>query len=199
MIRRPPRSTLFPYTTLFRSSEFVLASGAASRMFKDLYNFLDADYNEPTTDAEKAFFAHLTRFAFYDSLNETCLRNAWRTVPKLIASKEYKTVVENLLYPKGLNYGNLPKGLLLFHHYGKETRTPTRDQRADGRGSWRPDGRASAPRARRSRPCGARPAAARPRPVAFASTALSCTIFPLTSTVLEMSPTVTVVVFVLSW
>src|SRR3712207_8135308 len=25
MIRRPPRSTLFPYTTLFRSAEFVLA------------------------------------------------------------------------------------------------------------------------------------------------------------------------------
>src|SRR3989449_10607013 len=28
MIRRPPRSTLFPYTTLFRS--FIIATGAAS-------------------------------------------------------------------------------------------------------------------------------------------------------------------------
>src|SRR5256885_12315564 len=27
MIRRPPRSTLFPYTTLFRSGEYVLAIG----------------------------------------------------------------------------------------------------------------------------------------------------------------------------
>src|SRR3712207_8974715 len=27
MIRRPPRSTLFPYTTLFRSAERVLAPG----------------------------------------------------------------------------------------------------------------------------------------------------------------------------
>src|SRR2546430_12662036 len=26
MIRRPPRSTLFPYTTLFRSSDWVLAT-----------------------------------------------------------------------------------------------------------------------------------------------------------------------------
>src|SRR3712207_8385218 len=26
MIRRPPRSTLFPYTTLFRSSSFILVS-----------------------------------------------------------------------------------------------------------------------------------------------------------------------------
>src|SRR5256885_13065015 len=32
MIRRPPRSTLFPYTTLFRSSFVLLASpGAAQR------------------------------------------------------------------------------------------------------------------------------------------------------------------------
>src|SRR3712207_8580159 len=28
MIRRPPRSTLFPYTTLFRSVELVLVHGA---------------------------------------------------------------------------------------------------------------------------------------------------------------------------
>src|SRR2546422_8412386 len=27
MIRRPPRSTLFPYTTLFRSAFFVVATG----------------------------------------------------------------------------------------------------------------------------------------------------------------------------
>src|SRR2546422_10322568 len=27
MIRRPPRSTLFPYTTLFRSDEFLLTVG----------------------------------------------------------------------------------------------------------------------------------------------------------------------------
>src|SRR4051812_49825083 len=31
MIRRPPRSTLFPYTTLFRSEEDVPAGGLRSR------------------------------------------------------------------------------------------------------------------------------------------------------------------------
>src|SRR3712207_9274888 len=31
MIRRPPRSTLFPYTTLFRSREQVRAEGAGLR------------------------------------------------------------------------------------------------------------------------------------------------------------------------
>src|SRR5947208_8025577 len=30
MIRRPPRSTLFPYTTLFRSKEIMLVVGEAS-------------------------------------------------------------------------------------------------------------------------------------------------------------------------
>src|SRR5436190_4826459 len=30
MIRRPPRSTLFPYTTLFRSIPFNVSSGAAN-------------------------------------------------------------------------------------------------------------------------------------------------------------------------
>src|SRR3712207_9538736 len=31
MIRRPPRSTLFPYTTLFRSKEYETALGAIER------------------------------------------------------------------------------------------------------------------------------------------------------------------------
>src|SRR5256886_15388847 len=35
MIRRPPRSTLFPYTTLFRSIEGP-AAGAAAAAFEDL-------------------------------------------------------------------------------------------------------------------------------------------------------------------
>src|SRR5258708_29916153 len=35
MIRRPPRSTLFPYTTLFRSRHFV--TGAAQRGLQRLY------------------------------------------------------------------------------------------------------------------------------------------------------------------
>lgn len=35
--------------------KFVPASGAASRMFKNLFSFLSADYDEPTTDFEKYF------------------------------------------------------------------------------------------------------------------------------------------------
>src|SRR3712207_7780979 len=47
MIRRPPRSTLFPYTTLFRSGcEVVAASGNLSdrkRLAADLEGMADAD------------------------------------------------------------------------------------------------------------------------------------------------------------
>src|SRR2546426_4139613 len=32
MIRRPPRSTLFPYTTLFRSPRFFVGSGKADEL-----------------------------------------------------------------------------------------------------------------------------------------------------------------------
>src|SRR5258708_30074275 len=34
MIRRPPRSTLFPYTTLFRSQDVCVTSGPGFEVFK---------------------------------------------------------------------------------------------------------------------------------------------------------------------
>src|SRR2546422_2587733 len=42
MIRRPPRSTLFPYTTLFRSVQFVSPNGKASHPFY-FFNRYDRD------------------------------------------------------------------------------------------------------------------------------------------------------------
>src|SRR3989442_3390608 len=40
MIRRPPRSTLFPYTTLFRSTPGIPVSGTLSPAYEtDLYRF----------------------------------------------------------------------------------------------------------------------------------------------------------------
>src|SRR2546425_10504099 len=43
MIRRPPRSTLFPYTTLFRSphESFAMSLRAAGLQIADRYPFLD--------------------------------------------------------------------------------------------------------------------------------------------------------------
>ena len=60
--------------------KFVPASGAASRMFKDLFSFLSADYDVPTTDFEKKFFENIDKFAFFTDLNEMCVKNNKATI-----------------------------------------------------------------------------------------------------------------------
>lgn len=112
--------------------KFVPASGAASRMFKNLYEFLSAEYNVPTTSFEKKFFAEITKFAFYEALNDVCLVNEEKDIPTLVAEGSYKTVVANLLEEKGLSYGQLPKGLLLFHTYPEKVRTAMEEHLAEG-------------------------------------------------------------------
>ncbi len=113
-------------------TKFVPASGAASRMFKDLYAFEDADYDTPQTDFEKNFFAHIDKFAFYTVLNDTCLKEYGRNVDELIGNGEYKSVVAALLSEDGMGYGNLPKGLLLFHKYKEGNRTPVGEHLTEG-------------------------------------------------------------------
>lgn len=104
--------------------KFVPASGAASRMFKNMFAFLNAAYDVPTTDFEKDFFKGINDFAFHDALNEKCKENEGKDIDALVKDGNYKAVVANLLEPKGLNYGQLPKGLLLFHNYEDGLRTP---------------------------------------------------------------------------
>lgn len=104
--------------------KFVPASGAASRMFKNLYSFLDADYDKPTTEFEKEFFENIKKFAFKKELCNACKTNDGKCVTCLMDNGEYKKIVENLLEENGLNYGHLPKGLLLFHSYEEGPRTP---------------------------------------------------------------------------
>jgi hypothetical protein len=50
----------------------------------------------------------------------------------LIEEGNFKSVVDNLLNDKGLNYGNLPKGLLKFHSYPKEIRTSIEEHLVEG-------------------------------------------------------------------
>lgn len=104
--------------------KFVPASGAASRMFKNMFAFLSADYTEPTTDFEKQYFDNIKKFAFREALCEKCRLNDGKRIKELIADGNYKAVVANMLEPQGLNYGQLPKGLLLFHNYEDGPRTP---------------------------------------------------------------------------
>ena len=112
--------------------KFVPASGAASRMFKNMFEFLGADYDVPTTDFEKKFFEHIHDFAFFNDLNTSCLNNAHKEIDKLLLEKNYKTIVSNLLESVGLNYGSLPKGLLKFHKYEDGVRTPLEEHLVEG-------------------------------------------------------------------
>ncbi|MDL2242095.1 DUF4301 family protein, partial [Bacteroidales bacterium OttesenSCG-928-L03] len=112
--------------------KFVPASGAASRMFKDLFEFLEADYEAPQTAFEKAFFEGIERFAFFYALNDCCLRNETLSIRQLVAAGKYKPVVENLLLEKGLNYGQLPKGLIEFHFYQEGPRTAMEEHLVEG-------------------------------------------------------------------
>jgi len=112
--------------------KFVPASGAASRMFKDLFEFLDSDKNEPVNAFEHKFFDEIEKFAFYEDLNETCKQNNKLSISELIASKQHKPIVSNLLLNNGLNYGALPKGLLKFHSYPAQKRTPMQEHLVEG-------------------------------------------------------------------
>ena len=112
--------------------KFVPASGAASRMFKDMFAFVDADYDVPTTDFEKKYFDNIERFAFYQELDAVCQKNEGKGIKELIAAGQYKAVAANMLKAEGLNYGQLPKGLLLFHNYAEGPRTPMEEHLVEG-------------------------------------------------------------------
>ena len=112
--------------------KFVPASGAASRMFKDMFAFVNAEYSEPTTAFEKRYFSEIEKFAFYDALNEVCKKNEGKDIKQLLAEGSYKAVAANMLKPEGLNYGQLPKGMLLFHKYPEGARTPMEEHLVEG-------------------------------------------------------------------
>ena len=115
-----------------RVVKFVPASGAASRMFKNMFAFVDADYDVPTTDFEKKYFDQIEKFAFYDALDAVCQKNEGKGIKDLIAAGNYKAVAANMLKAEGLNYGQLPKGLLLFHKYPEGARTPMEEHLVEG-------------------------------------------------------------------
>ena len=91
--------------------KFVPASGAASRMFKDLFEYLET--GERTKFIDK-FLTEKEHFAFASQL----------------AGLDEQAAVSYLL--KDMNYGNLPKGLLLFHSYEDGARTPALEHLVEG-------------------------------------------------------------------
>ena len=110
-----------------RVTKFVPASGAASRMFKDLFAFLESGREVPESEMEKTFFGNLRKFAFYDALNDACILLYGMGAEALVEEQRCHDVTEALLGDEGLGYGSLPKGLLQFHAYADSARTPVEE------------------------------------------------------------------------
>ena len=91
-------------------TKFVPASGAASRMFKDLFAFLDGKLDIPSTPFEKNFFDNIEKFAFYKELDEACLKNEGKSIKDLMADGRYKAVVSNLLGADGSTWISMKYG-----------------------------------------------------------------------------------------
>ena len=113
--------------------KFQPASGAASRMFKNLFAFINEDKKAPETDFEKQFFDGIVHFAFYPQLNKTCVNLYKNNVSELTAAGRYADVLQALLLPEGMNYGALPKALLKFHRAAAGTvHTPLEEHLEEG-------------------------------------------------------------------
>lgn len=116
--------------------KFVPASGAATRMFKDLYSFASTYFGVSTNFAKeypavKEFIDNIHTFAFYDDL-KACMRASDLDIEDYLHRGDYSTVINFLLKEQYLGYGSLPKGLLKFHRYGDSTRTPLEEHIAEG-------------------------------------------------------------------
>jgi hypothetical protein len=122
--------------------KFVPASGAATRMFKALFEFDElfrqSDHDPKVLQKEaykhvKESFDKLKDFAFYPMLAETVSKEG-QDISDVMKKKEYHEILSALLGDSGLNYGNLPKGLLVFHRYEQHVRTPVEEHLVEGSG-----------------------------------------------------------------
>jgi len=120
--------------------KFVPASGAATRMFKSLFSFMaeyqgtDEDYEKMIADQSSGsiftFFKKLEKFAFYEDLKATY--SGSDSLEEAHVKREYIKILETMLSENGLDYGSLPKGLLRFHKYENENRTPVEEHIVEG-------------------------------------------------------------------
>ncbi len=115
--------------------KLVPASGAASRMFKVLLAELGrdgeillekvkrrAESGLPDQQALFTFMNRLRSFAFFQDLKQAMSRQGI-PMEKRLAEGRFREIIECLLSEHGLNYAQLPKGLLKFHAYEDEART----------------------------------------------------------------------------
>lgn len=117
--------------------KFVPASGAATRMFEHLHRFVDtyqpetqklnAYLKENDTQMLEAFLKGLPHFAFHKTLRKKIIKR-YPDYKFYKKGKRTHLLVKTLLEEEGLNYSNLPKGLIPFHRYDKNSATAFEEQ-----------------------------------------------------------------------
>ena len=112
--------------------KFIPASGAASRMFKTIYSFVE-EYKDKEIphdflrkekikfDSIENFFLSIREFAFYDDLKGKMAEHD-KDIETLLSENRLVEIAEFLLENEGLGYGKLPKALLKFHKYKEPSR-----------------------------------------------------------------------------
>lgn len=120
--------------------KFVPASGAATRMFKHLFEFREASGNKKEQErllqdqgfySVSYFFKNIQKFAFYADLKKSLSQNGF-DLEELLHKGDYEVILQYLLTESGLNYGNLPKGVIKFHQYGNFSRTAAGEHLVEG-------------------------------------------------------------------
>jgi hypothetical protein len=111
--------------------KFVPASGAATRMFKSLFETLSKPSGNEIPADVLHVFKKLDSFAFYPDLVEKIRQNG-QDITVLLKNDQYQEIINYILGEEGLNYGNLPKGLLKFHTYDQWNRTSVEEHLVEG-------------------------------------------------------------------
>jgi hypothetical protein len=111
-----------------RFTKFVPASGAATRMFRDWYSFMEKGCPEHLLEG---FLSSLRLYPFYEDLRKAAARKGV-ALENLIREKDVEQILTLILTHAGLGYGSLPKALILFHKYAELPRTSLEEQLVEG-------------------------------------------------------------------
>ena len=117
-------------------AKFIPASGASTRMFKELFAWRETQQNGTALPLEEAakqkdatahfvlrFISNLKKFAFYPLIEKIYVK-AKREVPSGQSNADCLDIVNAVLDDFGLGYAQFPKGLIKFHRYGEFMRSP---------------------------------------------------------------------------
>ncbi len=118
-----------------RLMKFVPASGAATRMFQFLIKYSQGAVSldrmaDGEGDRVREFMDDLPRRGFFPELQDH-FQQKGMDVRSLLVDRRYQEILKVLLNPDGMNYAQRPKGLIPFHLYPGETRSPVTEHLID--------------------------------------------------------------------